>query len=163
MNRKEFMHAGLALSGLAVLPAALGNTQKDIFEAEQIHEFVSAAHGDLAKTKKILQENPLIINCANQFNKGDFETALGGASHMGRNDIADFLIEKGARLDMFSMTFLGYTDFVRALIGKLPHYLTAPGPHGFTLLHHANVGKNEKFADWLKKKGLNETRFENVF
>ena len=64
-----------------------------------------AAHNDFDATKKIIEKKPLLLNCTNQFKKGDFETALGGASHMGRKDIADLLVGLGARMDIFNMTF----------------------------------------------------------
>ena len=61
-----------------------------------------------SKTKKIVYAKRLLLNFANQFKKGDFETAVGGASHMGRKDIADMLVGRFARLDIFNLTFLGY-------------------------------------------------------
>jgi len=44
---------------------------------------------DFEATKKIIEAQPLLLNCTNQSKKGDIETALGGASHMGRKDKAD--------------------------------------------------------------------------
>jgi len=34
---------------------------------------------------------------------------------MGRRDIADLLVSKGARLDIFNYTFLGNDDFVKKI------------------------------------------------
>ena len=138
-------------------------TESPLFEAEEIDEFVGAAHGNLEKTIKIIEAKPLILNCVSQIAKGDFETALGGASHMGRKDIADVLISHGARMDIFNFTFLGFTDFVKDLLEKYPQLLQSYGPHGFTLLHHAKVGGHEVFAEWLQEKGLNKDIFENLF
>jgi len=138
-------------------------TESPLFEAEEIDEFVGAAHGNVEKTIKIIETKPLILNCASQIAKGDFETALGGASHMGRKDIADVLIAHGARMDIFNFTFLGFTDFVKDLLEKYLQLLQSYGPHGFTLLHHAKVGGHEVFAEWLQEKGLNKDIFENLF
>lgn len=165
MNRKKFLQQGLLTAGaVALAPIALRSANNsEIFTEEEITEFVYAAHNDFDKTKKIVEAKPLILNCANQYKKGDFETALGGASHMGRRDIADLLVARGARMDMFNLTFLGHTDLVKKLIELNPHYLKAPGPHGFTLLHHAKVGKQEEFGKWLQDQGLKEEWFKGVF
>lgn len=165
MNRKKFLRQTLMAGGATLLGAGIlyASNKKPIFNEEEVTEFVFAAHSDLEKTRSIVDRNPLILNCANQITRGDFETALGGACHMGRKDIADMLIERGARMDMFNLTFLGHTDFVKQMIEKHPQYLNAPGPHGFTFLHHAKVGKHTDFASWLEDQGLTTDRFKNVF
>ncbi|MCL6265898.1 hypothetical protein [Flagellimonas myxillae] len=168
MNRKAFLKRKLILGGALTLgPSALliasNQNEKELFTEELITEFVFAAHRSLDETRKILEKHPLLLNCANQFIKGDFETAVGGASHMGRRDIVDYLVSKGARLDIFNYAFLGYDDFIRQMISDHPHLLKAPGPHGFTLLHHAQVGERSELADWLQTKGLTEKMFKGIF
>ncbi len=79
---------------------------------------------------------------------------------MGRRDIADLLVEKGARTDLFSLTFLGFDDFVKAQVTHSPQYLKSYGPHGFTLLHHAKVGRHVNLASWLQGRGLEEDLIE---
>ena len=141
----------------------LAQEERPLFTKEDIYEFVAAAHNDLDKVKELYEKQPLILNCTNQIRRGDFETAMGGASHMGRKDIADFLLSKGARMDIFSYTFLGYEDFVKQQIEAFPHLLHSSGPHGFTLLHHAKVGGHENLMDWIKEKGVTETFIKGVF
>ena len=163
MNRKKFISQG-GLLGVAAFTTPSMFTQTDTtFDLEQIKELVFAAHNDFDKTKTILDKNPLLLNCANQPQKGDFETSMGAAAHMGRTDIADLLVQKGARLDIFSLTFLGHVDFVKQFISLSPQYLKAPGPHGFSLLHHARMGKHSDFEKWLIDQGLEDDRFDNVF
>ena len=166
MDRKRFIEQGIFLGTSALLAPNLMNANpknESLFDADEINEFVSAAHNNAEKTRIMVDKNPLILNCSSQIARGDFETAIGGASHMGRRDIADVLVERGARLDIFNLTFLGYTEVVQQLIEASPHYLNAYGPHGFTLLHHAKVGKHQAFADWLQQKGLKEDIFKNIF
>lgn len=165
MNRKHFIRRSLLASSslLVAAPSVFAQETKDIFTPEEINEFVVAAHRSLENTRKIIEAKPLLLNCTNQFKKGDFETALGGASHMGRKDIAELLVNKGARQDIFTLTFMGHTSLVKGLIEGQPSLLRSPGPHGFSLLHHAKVGKHEAFADWLKSQGLEETHFKNAF
>lgn len=168
MDRKTFLTRNLIVGGALTLGpnamlAASNQEEKDLFKEELITEFVFAAHRSLDETRKILEEHPLLLNCANQFTKGDFETAVGGASHMGRKDIVDYLVGQGARLDIFNYAFLGYADFVKKMVADYPSLLNSSGPHGFNLLHHALVGEHKKLAEWLQSKGLTERRFENVF
>jgi len=55
---------------------------------------------------------------------------------------------------------LGNTQIVKAYIETYPGYLNARGPHGFTLLHHAQKGGDDakELADYLQSKGLKETK-----
>ncbi len=164
MNRSQFLTgSGLAAGSLLINPLNVFAYGNPIYSAEEITEFVFAAHKDLDETKKIIKKKPLLLNCTNQFKKGDFETALGGASHMGRKDIADHLVELGARMDIFNMTFLGHTELVKEYVKVSPAYLNSPGPHGFTLLHHAKVGGHDDLASWLEDQGLTETHFKGIF
>jgi len=164
MDRKKFLiNSTLAGGSLFMLSSFKGEPQTSVFTIEEIYEFVAAAHSNLEKTKKIVDAKPLILNATSQVVQGDFETALGGASHMGRRDIADLLILRGARMDIFSLTFLGYTDFVRKQITTYPHLLNSYGPHGFTLLHHAKVGKHKELANWFINQGLIIERNKDVF
>lgn len=164
MKRSTFLKKGL-LAGGAVFSAGhlIAQEERPLFSKEDIYDFVAAAHNDLDKVKELYEKQPLILNCTNQIRRGDFETAMGGASHMGRKDIADFLLSKGARMDIFSYAFLGYKDFVKQQIETSPQLLHSPGPHGFTLLHHAKVGGHEDLMDWIKEKGLTETFVKGVF
>ena len=165
MKRKDFLRTGLAGSGMLLGGALAARTtfENELFDAEEIRAFVFAAHKDLDETRKIIEAKPLLLNCANQAKKGDFETAIGGASHMGRKDIADLLVGKGARLDIFNFAFLGFSELVMQLVADFPHLLNAPGPHGFTLLHHAKVGEHQELMDRLQEKGLTQTHFKGVF
>lgn len=165
MKRETFLKHGLLATTAGLMSPMLFSrpSEEEIFDKDQIYELVLAAHRDVDQTRTILDKSPLLINCTNQFKKGDFETALGGASHMGRKDIADLLISRGARWDIFSLTFLGHTEFVKSMIQSYPQFLHAPGPHGFTLLHHAVVGKHTDFASWLKDQGLTEEHKKGVF
>ena len=164
MTRKEFLrNSALAGGSLFLLSSRSSGSESSLFTAKEIDEFVGAAHSSLEETKQIVEAKPLILNCTSQLAKGDFETAIGGASHMGRKDIADILVAHGARLDIFNFTFLGFTDFVKNLLETHPQLLNSYGPHGFTLLHHAKVGGHALFANWLQEQGLNRDIFDDIF
>jgi len=110
------------------------------FDRPRVKRFVIAGHGNLAAVKAMLAEEPNLINGAIDWGKGDFETALGGASHMGRRDIAEFLLEHNARMDVFAATMLGKLDIVKAAVAAFPDTVHVPGPHGIPLIVHAEKG-----------------------
>ncbi|WP_309711840.1 hypothetical protein [Armatimonas sp.] len=115
-------------------------------------DFVIYAHSDLDMVKKLLEKEPGLLNAQIDWGGGDWECALGGASHMGRRDIVEFLLERGARPDLFCATMLGQLETVKAFLTLQPKMIDTKGPHGFTLHWHAQVGgKNaEAVLDYLQ-------------
>lgn len=133
------------ISGAAasMLPAQTLPTVPDRGPAlapDLVKAFVGAAHGDLEKTKALLETTPSLINATWDWGGGDFETALGGASHMGRREIAEFLLERGARLDLFAAAMLGKLEVVKAALTAFPGAHLVPGPHKIPLIAHARKG-----------------------
>jgi len=110
------------------------------FDRARVKRFVIAGHVNLAAVKAMLAEEPNLINGAIDWGDGDFETALGGASHMGRRDIAEYLLEHNARMDIFAATMLGRLDIVKAGVAAFPNIVHVPGPHGIPLIVHAEEG-----------------------
>lgn len=106
-----------------------------------VREMVGVAHFDLDRVKLLLETRPALANAAWDWGFGDWETAIGAASHMGRRDIAEVLLASGARPDLFTHAMLGNLGAVRAIIETRPGSQSALGPHGITLLSHARAGK----------------------
>ena len=71
---------------------------------------------------------------------------------MGRRDIVEFLLEKGARIDIFCAAMMGQLDAVKSFLTLQPKLIDAKGPHGFTLHFHAQVGgkEAENVLDYLQ-------------
>jgi hypothetical protein len=105
-----------------------------------VQDFVIFAHFDLPMTKKLLEKEPALLNGTMDWGAGDWESGLGGASHMGRHDIVEFLLSRGARIDIFCAAMMGQLEAVRAFLALEPKLIDAKGPHGFTLHFHAQVG-----------------------
>jgi len=115
-------------------------------EATHVFEFVAKSHGDLDRVKEMLSQEPALINATWDWGGGDFESALGAAAHMGRKDIANFLLENGARLDVFAAAMLGRLEIVKAALQAYPNTLNIAGPHGIPLINHAQAGGDESKA-----------------
>jgi hypothetical protein len=106
----------------------------------KVQSFVANAHGDFDAVQALVAEEPRLVNAAWDWGGGDWETALGAAAHMGRRQIALYLLERGARLDLFAAAMLGYFDIVSAILSDFPEMHDAKGPHGIPLVEHARVG-----------------------
>lgn len=161
MNRKTFIKnsmAGFTLTGIAP-GLAFSNAQQEPtpFDIKLVKDFVVAGHKDLQLVKEMLQEHPNLIYSRYDWGNGDFEEAIEGAGHLGHKDIANYLISKGTRVNLFVLTMLGKTDLVKPTLETYPELVFAKGAHGFTLLHHAKVGEAGELYDYLIGKGLKET------
>lgn len=115
-----------------------------------VQDFVIFAHSDLAMTKKLLAKEPALANAFMDWGGGDWESGLGGAAHMGRRDIVEFLLANGARIDLFAAAMLGQLEAVKAFLTLEPKLIDAKGPHGFTLHFHAQLADSEKVLEYLQ-------------
>jgi hypothetical protein len=115
-------------------------------EPDLVHTLVANAHADLEAVRSALAKEPRLVNAAWDWGGGDWETGLGAAAHMGRRDIAELLLDHGARLDLFAAAMLGEVDVVRAMLAEHPAMRTALGPHGIPLLAHAEAGGEQAAA-----------------
>ncbi len=115
---------------------------------------VGASHGNFDKVKELVGKRPELAGASWDWGFGDWETALGAASHVGRRDIAEFLISNGARPDIFTYTMMGMLKAVQEIIETVPGIQTHTGPHGITLLQHAR--------NRLENKTISETDKSNV-
>ena len=96
---------------------------------EMATDFILFAHSDLDKTKMLLDREPGLLNATMDWGNGDWETALGGASHMGRKDIAKMLIAREARVDIFAATMLAMVAAVKEM------HSPSPAKSGFSLFY----------------------------
>jgi hypothetical protein len=126
--------------------------KRPALEATLVEEFVTKAHADLERVTELLTQEPALVNAVWDWGGGDFESALGAAAHMGRKDIANFLLEHGARLDLYAAAMLGKLEIVKATLEAFPDAINTPGAHGIPLLKHAEFGGEDAKAvlEYLK-------------
>lgn len=170
-NRRKFFTQALAFGSAMGFATASGFARPFAgvwatgpIDPVVVKEFVGVAHSNFDCTKEILEAHPLILHAAWDWGDGDFETAIGAAGHVGNRQIAEYLLEKGARADIFVLTMLGETALVKSLLDRFPKLLHSLGPHGYTLLHHAKKGGEPaaELAGYLGDLGLTET-FVNIY
>lgn len=156
--------AALAVPWFNVYPktwSALGAVQSGVHSSfpsqspDRVQQFVGASHGNLEVVRTMIKESPALAKATIDWGFGDWETAIGAASHVGNREIAALLIENGARPDFFTFAMLGQVDVVRAYIGASPGIQKIRGPHGFTLMHHAKAGGKsaEAVVEYLERVG----------
>ena len=112
--------------------------------AEIAREMVGVSHANLERVSELLSRWPTLANAAWDWGFGDWETALGAASHVGNRPIAELLLQNGARPTIFSAAMLGQLEVVKAFVATNPGQPAGVqktrGPHGITLLAHARAG-----------------------
>lgn len=166
MTRRNFLAltptvvAGASLAPLdALAQVEKANVKNAIYpefprqDPARVQLVVGAAHRDLAKVKELVNASPALAKGAWDWGFGDWETPLGAASHVGRPDIAEYLIENGARPDIFFHAMMDHLEAVKALVDCQLGIQRIPGPHGITLLQHARNGQAKKVQAFLEKLG----------
>jgi hypothetical protein len=116
---------------------------------------VGVSHGNFARVNELLDLHSTLANAAWDWGFGDWETALGAASHVGNPAIANALLAHGARPTIFSAAMLGQLAVVRAFVEASPGIQGTTGPHGITLLAHAKAGGDaaKPVLEYLVGKG----------
>lgn len=123
---------------------------------DMVSGIVGASHGNFDKVKELVTKRPELAGAAWDWGFGDYETALGAASHVGRRDIAEFLMSNGARPDIFTFVMLGMLKSVQEIIETVPGIQSHTGPHGITLLQHAKNRLESKTITEADKANVNK-------
>jgi hypothetical protein len=128
-------------------------------DAEVVRTVVGKAHVDYETVHDLVTSRRELAKATWDWGFGDWESALGAASHMGRRDIAEVLIAHGARPNLFTFAMLGQVDVIRSICEANPGIQRLPGPHGITLLQHARAGKEQAsdVVDYLESLGDADT------
>lgn len=123
------------------------------FTQEQANQFIIECHYDLDTVKRKLAETPSL---ARAYNAETIESALGAAGHVGRTDIAEYLLAHGAELELAAAAMLGRRDVVRAAIAKDPKAAFAGGAHNIPLAFHAALSGDVDMVQLLWDAGAHE-------
>src|SRR5579883_1428644 len=163
LNRRNLMSLAAAASTLAISSRASAQqagakpirpepVRGERQNLDLVRSFVGAGHKDanIAQVKEMLDRDPKLVYASHDWGEGDWETALGGASHTGSREMARYLLSRGARIDTFCAAMLAERDVLAALVAANPSVATCRGPHGYTLLYHVAIGGDVAMAELLK-------------
>ena len=131
------------IQGKNIVPAHYPNIDPEI-----ISEVVGKSHFDLERVKELVDIRPELSRSVWEWRFGDFESAIGAASHVGRRDIALYLMGRGARPTIYTFAMLGAFDIVKSMVEFAPGIQRTSGPHGISLLDHAFAG--ERMSDKMR-------------
>jgi len=132
-------------------------TPHDRYPAIQLEvasEVVGVAHFNLDRLKELVNTRPELAKANWDWGFGDWESAIAAGSHVGRKDIVDYLISKGAVPTIFTYAMLGEYETVKTMIGAYPGIQKNFGPHGISLLQHAKTGLETEGVDKSKAQQL---------
>src|SRR5580700_7626770 len=102
MNRRHFIEK--TFTGAAAL--SIGTLVSDAQTAlAQTNSPYVPAPGEVARKRG--PQDLHLVYAARDWGGGDWETALGGASHTGHREIALYLLSQGARIDSYCAAMLG--------------------------------------------------------
>ncbi len=148
----------IAFSKRRAFSTSYGNTPGELtdryphIEDSVVAEVVGVSHFDIDRLRELVNHRPELSRATWDWAFGDWETALGAASHVGRRDIAEFLMSRGARPDIFTFAMLGAHDAVKAMIEMQPGIQAVAGPHGISLLQHVKNGMRSDDITAKQKK-----------
>jgi ankyrin repeat protein len=117
---------------------------------EYIRSFVIPGHGDLAKVKTMLAQDPRLLDA--MYEEWG-ETALGAASHVGSRPVAEYLLSQGAKLTIYAAAMLGRQADVAAFLADDPTLINSGGAHNIPLLFHAALSGELSLLEFLVEKG----------
>ena len=169
LSRRHFVYS---TSLLALVPARIATavqsapTLHPTFPSQPpslVQEMVGASHGNIARVKELVADRPALARASWDWGYGDWETALGAASHVGNREIAELLLTNGAHPTIFSAAMLGQLDVVKAFVAARPEIQKTRGPHGLSLLIHARAGGPGAAAvvTYLEALGDADPRYPN--
>jgi ankyrin repeat protein len=140
-----------------VLMAQADNTRPARIDTELVRDFVGKAHQrDLTPMKEMLQREPGVLQASWDWGSGDWENALQAAAHTGSREMALFLLDRGARIDLFVASMLGELSVLKTAVETFPASLQVRGAHGIPLLSHAVAGAKpaRKVMDYLLERAV---------
>lgn len=155
MNRRTF---SLLLPGTtAVLVGQSTDSARPRLDLDLVKDWVGKAHQrNIDVMKELLQREPELLQSSWDWGRGDWESALQAAAHTGSRDMAVFLLERGARIDLFAVSMLGQLPILKTAIDSYPASLNVRGAHGIPLLSHAVAGDApaRPVLDYLLGRGV---------
>jgi len=116
---------------------------------EVIDEFVGVSHGNFARVKELLEQYPALVH--RQATWG--ETPLGAAAQTGQREIAEYLLSRGAALDICTAAMLGMTDQVAAMLLADPGQAHALGAHDIPVMYYPALHGYKEIAELLLAHG----------
>ncbi len=115
----------------------------------EVEIFGALMTGETGTFKRLLEEHPGLVNARNE--NGD--SLLLTAAYMGRRDLFDLLLEKGAGVSLFEASAVGLSGRVLEHLDGDPALVNSYSHDGWTPLHLASFFGHEQVAQILLARG----------
>src|SRR5574340_767392 len=127
--------------------------EEEVVTPEQIRDFVVAAHGNLPRVREMLTLHPGLLNARHHWTDTDSETAIQAAAQTGSIPVVEYLLARGAPLEITTAAFLGRKPDVERMLNEDPTLINATGAHGIPLMPHVAMSGNVELAKMLYERG----------
>ena len=142
ISRRAFAAAVPSAALLQAQTPTLASETVAQLSAELVKDWIAKAHQrKIDVMKGLLEREPALLQSSWDWGAGDFESAIQAAAHTGSRDMALFLIDRGARFDLFAAAMLGQLALLKTTVEAYPATLQVRGAHGIPLLSHAIQGE----------------------
>jgi len=121
----------------------------DAITPELIVEVTNNAHGNLARTRELIEAHPALLNVKSPFD----ESPIEAATQLANIPIIEYLIGKGAPVDFFTAIVLGRFEAVQAELEARPGRARDRGVHELPALYFAAIGGHPEIAELLLQNG----------
>lgn len=111
--------------------------------------FAALRAGDNSKFQEILDGDPALLNAKNE----NGVSAVLMACYMGRKEIRDLLIARGAHLELHEAAAAGHLPRVKEVVEADPAAASSYSPDGFPVMALAAVFGHEEVARYLHSRG----------
>ena len=157
LGRRTF--AAIVPAGAARLLRAQNAAPEGLpqLSSELVKDWIVKAHQrKIDIMKGLLEREPALLQSSWDWGAGDYESAIQAAAHTGSRDMALFLIDRGARFDLFAAAMMGQLALFKATVETYPATLQVRGAHGIPLLSHAILGEApaRSVFDYLLARGV---------
>lgn len=126
---------------------------EEVLTEEQIRDFIVAAHGNLPRVREMLTLHPGLLNVRHYWSDTDSETAVQAAAQTGSIPVVEYLVARGAPLEITTAAFLGRKAEVERMLSEDPKLINAAGAHGIPIMPHAAMSGNLDLVRMLYERG----------
>ena len=119
-SRQDFLqYSFMGAAGLLLPSFSAAQTQQDKpapLKPEIVKEFVGVSHGKFDRCKEMLENDILLLHSSHDLGGGDFESGIEAAGHVGNKEIANYLLSKGARYNIFLASMFDHIEVVKQVL-----------------------------------------------
>lgn len=118
-------------------------------EQSLVDECVGNAHGNLDRVRELVEEHPALAGARASWG----ESAVDAATQMGRRDIIEYLVSRGAPVDFFTACVLGRRDQVESELISDPSRARGRGVHDLPALYFPAISGHLDLVELLVSRG----------